>query len=181
MKQKILIKDYIQNNELNIEDIIQNYTAYVYTILKNKNQALSDEDIEEVVSDVFLAIWKNKEKLDINRELSPYIAGIAKNLYNKKIINKKDSINIENYENILFETENIYVKIENKDKENLIMMIVNNMKEEDKNIFILYYYYSRSMKDISKIPNITENKVKSRLFRIRAKIKKYMKKRGEEL
>ena len=178
MKKDNLIKDYVQNNQLNIEEIMQNYTPYIYTIIKNKNSNLTSEDIEEIISDVFLATWKNQEKLDLNKELSAYLVGITKNLYNKKIRNQKNTIDIDIYENILFEEENIELKIENTEKENLIMLIVNNMKQEDKNIFTLYYYNSRSIKDIANILNINENKVKSRLFRIRKKVKKVLEKRG---
>lgn len=89
MKESNLIKNYIQDNQLNIEKVIINYTPYIYTIIKNKNSNLSNEDIEEIVSDVFLAVWKNQSRLDINKEISTYLVGIAKNLYNKKIRNKK--------------------------------------------------------------------------------------------
>lgn len=58
------------------------------------------------------------------------------------------------------------------------MFVVNNMKQEDKDIFTLYYYNSRTMKEIADILNITEKKVKSRLFRIRQKVKKFLEKRG---
>ena len=64
--------------------------GYVYIIIKNSGYLFSDEDIEEIASDVFLAIWKNKEKLDINKEISSYIAGITKNLIRKKKRDIKD-------------------------------------------------------------------------------------------
>lgn len=178
MQKSNLIKNYIQDNELNIEKVMINYTPYIYTIIKNKNSSLSNEDIEEIISDVFLAVWKNQSKLDRNKELSTYLVGVTKNLYNKKIRNKNCVIDIENCKNNLFDIENIEVKIENKEKENLILMLINNMKQEDKDIFILYYYNSRAIKEIANILNITENKVKSRLFRIRKKIKKELEKRG---
>lgn len=178
MSEKNLIKDYMLKNELDIEEIMKNYTPYIYTILKNRNVNLTNEDIEEIISDVFLAVWKNQNKLNINKEISPYLVGITKNLYNKKIRNKKDVIDIDNYQNILTETESIEIKIENTEKEKLIMFVVNNMKQEDKDIFILYYYNSRTMKEIANILSITEKKVKSRLFRIRQKVKKFLEKRG---
>lgn len=178
MIEKNLIQNYMKNNELNIEEIMKNYTPYIYAILKNKNSNLTDEDIEEIVSDVFLAVWKNQTRLDKNKEMSAYLVGITKNLYNKKIRSKKDAMDIDSYQNSLFEAESIELKIENTEKENLIMMLVNNMKQEDKDIFILYYYNSKAMKEIADILNITEKKVKSRLFRIRRKIKKCLEKRG---
>ena len=121
MKKANLIKNYIQDNELNMEKIMKIYTPYIYTIIKNKNPSLDNEDIEEIISDVFLATWKNQSKLDKDKELSAYLVGITKNLYNKKIRNKKSTINIESLKNNLFEIESIDYKIENTEKENLIM------------------------------------------------------------
>lgn len=178
MKENNLIKNYMKNNELNIEEVIKNYTPYIYAVIKNKNAYISEEDIEEIASDVFLATWQNQEKLDKNKEMSSYLVGITKNLYNKKIRNKKSTKDIEEYKNILFEAENIEVTIENAEKEKLITMVISNMKQEDKNIFLLYYYNSRSIKEIANILGITQNKVKSRLFRIRKKVKKSLEKRG---
>ena len=174
MKENNLIKNYIKNNQLDIEEIIQNYTPYIYSIIRNKNSNISNEDIEEIISDVFLATWKNQEKLDVNKELSSYLAKIANNLYNKKLRNTRNDIDIDDYINILFEEESIELKIENTEREHLIYMLVNNMKPEDKDIFTLYYYNSMTMKQISKILNITEKKIKSRLFRIRKKIRKHL-------
>ena len=37
--------------------------GYIFIIIKNSGYLLSNEDIEEIASDVFLVIWKNKEKL----------------------------------------------------------------------------------------------------------------------
>ena len=69
-------------------------------IIKNSGYLFDDEDIEEIASDVFLVIWKNKEKLDINKEIAPYIAGITKNLILKSKNNIKNSNeNIDEFEN----------------------------------------------------------------------------------
>ena len=178
MNESNLIKSYINNNKLNIEKVMENYTPYIYTIIKNKSSELTEEDVEEIISDVFLALWKNQEKLDINKDLSSYLAGITKNLYNKKIRYRKSNMNIDDYQNSLFEVESTELKVEKAEKENMIIMIVNNMEQEDKDIFVLYYYNSKSMKEIAKILNIKENKIKSRLCRIRKKIKKILEKRG---
>ena len=42
------------------------------------NGLLKEEDVEELISDVLLAVWKNKERIEKNLELKPYIAGITK-------------------------------------------------------------------------------------------------------
>ena len=49
-------------------------------------------------------------------------------------------MNIDDYQNSLFEVESTELKVEKTEKENMIIMIVNNMEQEDKDIFVLYYY-----------------------------------------
>ena len=45
-------------------------------------------------------------------------------------------------------------------------------------VFVEYYYDERSIKEISKIFNMSESKIKSKLFRVRKKLNKVLKKRG---
>lgn len=154
--------------------------GYIFIIIKNSGYLFSNEDIEEIASDVFLVIWKNKEKLDINKEIAPYIAGITKKLILKRKNNiKNNNENIEKYENFLYEKNNdIHIKIEENEKINILTNELTKMKEEDKNIFIYYYYQSKSIKDISNLLNVSQIKVKSRLSRIRKKLKNELEKRG---
>ena len=149
-------------------------------IIKNSGYLFDDEDIEEIASDVFLVIWKNKEKLDINKEIAPYIAGITKKLILKRKNNiKNNNENIEEYENLLYEKNNdIHIKTEENEKINILTNELKKMKEEDKNIFTYYYYQSKSIKDISGLLKISQIKVKSRLSRIRKKLKNELEKRG---
>ncbi len=154
--------------------------GYVYIIIKNNESTFSNEDIEEIASDVFLTIWKNKEKLDINKEIAPYIAGITRNLILKKKRKVKGNVeDIEDLQNYLYEEIDVtHKQIEENEKINMLNNLLSKMKEEDKNIFTYYYYKSKKIKEISIMMGISEIKVKSRLSRIRKKLKKELEKRG---
>ena len=52
------------------------------------------------------------------------------------------------------------------------------MKQEDIDIFNFFYYENRKINEISKMLNLTEFNVKSRLHRIRKKLKKELFKGG---
>lgn len=153
--------------------------GYVFVIIKNSKNNFSDEDIEEIASDVFFTIWKNQDKLDTNKEITPYIAGITKNLILKKQRNvKNNDLNIDNLENYLYDNNDISKHTEENEKTGIIIKELKKMKNEDRNIFTYYYYHSMGIKEISKNLNISDKKVKSRLFRIRKKLKKELEKRG---
>ena len=141
-------------------------------------QYLSKEDIEEIISDTFLVLWKNRDKLDTSKELSPYIAGITKNLVKEKsrVINIHSDIS--DYENIIQDLAKIDMICEQREKISIIDQTVKKMKKTDIEIFELYYYSSMKISEIATILNISEFSIKSKLFRIRKKIKKELLKGG---
>ena len=97
------IDNYMNGKILNIELAMKDYNNYIYKIIKNKYNNFSDEDIEEIILDVFLTLWNNQNKLDINQKMSSYIAGITKNLIKKKYRTNNNDENIEDYENTIID------------------------------------------------------------------------------
>lgn len=176
MKMKdVPIYNYFNGNTLLIENIVNDFSNYIYTVIRNSNLKVSDEDIEELISDVVFTIWKNQDKLDINRKITPYIAGITNNLVKKKYRDTKVFDNIEDYENNLIEDSNIELQFIENERNKGIMKQLDKLKKEDKTIFILYYFNEKSINDIANELNMSESKVKSKLFRTRKKLKKYLK------
>ena len=172
------IHTYIENDNLQMEMIIEDYSNYVKTIIRNSYINLSNEDVEEVVIDVFLTLWRNQDKLDINKSMSSYISGVTKNLIKYKYRQSKENLNIEEYEENLVEVSNMEVILSHNEKRNIITEELKKVKKEDSEIFIEYYYDDRSVKEISKIFNMSESKIKPKLFRVRKRLKKALKKRG---
>lgn len=133
---------------------------------------LSNEDKEEIVSEVFFILWKNKHKLDVNKNLSSYIAGVTRNLVKEYLRKIKIDVDISDYENNLYSYDKIdFLDTEIQEIRNIEKKL-ETMKEIDKTIFLDFYYSSKSIKDIAIEHNISEFSVKQRLYRIRNKIKK---------
>ena len=170
------IKRYIKNNELDLERIINEYSSYIAIIINNMASTnLSNEDKEEIISEVFFILWKNKHKLDINKSLSSYIAGITRNLVIEYLRKIKINVDISDYENSLYGYDKIDFLDTNIQEIRHIEKKLENMKEIDKTIFLDFYYSSKSIKDIAKEQKMSEFSVKKRLYRIRNKIKKEVK------
>ena len=167
------IKHYIKNNELDLEKIINEYSSYTATIIYNMSRnSLKDEDKEEIVSEVFFILWKNKDKLNINKYLSSYIAGITRNVVKEYLRKVKINFNISDYENSLYNYDKIDLLDDNVEEISKIEEKLKNMKKIDKTIFLDFYYSFKSIKDIAKEQKISEFSVKQRLYRIRNKIRK---------
>lgn len=178
LKNNDEIYNYIKDGKIDIETIMLQYTNYVYAIIKNKDNYISNEDIEEIISDVFLTLWNNQEKLDINKALSPYIAGITKNLIKKKYRNKNLMENIEDYEEILVNKEDIILYSEEKERNEIIIQELDKMKKEDRKIFYMFYYENKKIKEIANILKFSQSRVKMKLSRTKEKLRKLLKERG---
>ena len=171
---------YIDNGELNIDKVADDFSGYLWSIINNSGINQNDE-IKDIISDSYLILWKNQKKLDFNRVLSPYLVGIVKNLIKRYYYNFSDRFmenNIEDYENILLENDGIECIIEKKEINLKILNILNSLKSEDKDIFMSFYYEGRSIKEISIENNFSESKVKTKLHRIRNIIRKELLKGG---
>lgn len=168
---KHLIYEYMQNNELNLDKIMSDFEPYVRKIINNMvSDKLSYEDKEEILSDTFFVLWKNQVRVE--NSLEAYIAGIARNLVKEKMRKRKLTYDISEYENVVSSMELIednFCNNENLEK------YISNLKKIDVQIITMFYYYSKSVKEISKELNISEINVRTRLYRIRKKIRKELK------
>ena len=173
MNDSKIINYYKSNNELDLEKIIKDYSSYINAIINNMAKLnLNDEDKEEIVSEVFFILWRNKDKLDYNKRLSSYIAGVTRNIVKEYLRKKQIHFDISDYENSLYSYDNLELLNDNIEEIKKIEKKLETIKEIDRKIFIDFYYSSKSIKDIAKEQNISEFSIKQRLYRIRNKIKK---------
>ena len=177
MKDKKL-EDYIINKNLDLDKIVDDYTPYVRTIVQNMvSNNLSEEDKEEIIIDTFFVLWKRYEENYTIKSLSSYMAGITRNLIKEKLKSLKHTIDIEQCKNLV---EYSYIDIYSQEREeiNQLYKKIKDLKEDDIKIITMFYYSNKSIKDIAKELNISEVNTKTRLHRIRKKIKQELKQGG---
>lgn len=178
MKEKIL-NDYIENTQINIDSIINDFYGYIYIVVKNSVSIhIRDEDIEEIISDVFIGIWKNYKKLSRTTIVKPYLTGIARNVVRNKYRKSELNFSIDDYENKLIDNIVVDKFDEEIERNNIIKKVLHALKQEEYQIFIMFYYDSKTIRQISAMYNYSESKVKMTLHRIRKKIKKELEKGG---
>ena len=89
----------------------------------------------------------------------------------------KHTIDIEQCKNLV---EYSYIDIYSQEREkiNQLYKKIKDLKEDDIKIITMFYYSNKSIKDIAKELNISEVNTKTRLHRIRKKIKQELKQGG---
>lgn len=172
------IEDYYKvSNQIDWDKIIDDYTPYINTIINNMADSLSYEDKEEILLDTFFMLWKNQD--NILYSLKAYIVGITKNLIKEKLRKRHITYNISDYEEILTDCEN-NIDMEERPEIIIIEKLFKTLKEIDFKIVNMFYYSSKSIKEIAKELNMSEFNVKTRLYRVRKKIKKELNIRREK-
>ena len=174
MKKEIL-SDYLLNGKINIDKLLDDFYGYVYITVKNGVSIyLTDEDIEEIISDVFIAVWKNSRMLSNTTNIKAYLSGTAKNIIRNKYRKNEINFSISDYEEKIIDNNNLENIVENKEKDLLIKKCLKTLKEDEYKIFIMFYYKKKSTKEIAKGLNCTIEKIKVMLHRVRKKIKKIL-------
>ena len=174
MKNEKTIENYIVDNELDMPRVFDEYYHYVSTIIKNK-QTIKIEDEEEMIADVFLILWKNKDKLDRKAILSPYIAGITKRLIYKKYRELSKMMEFSQYEDEMISQFNVDTIVEQKEMNDCITKNLKALGNTDYEIFKKFYYEGKKVKQIAKEMNLSNSNVKTKLHRTRKKIKEILK------
>jgi len=173
MLDTLLLRGLRNGNEIALSQVIDKYTAYVCTIIRNTvRDALSHEDIEEIASDVFLALWENADKID---RFKPYMAAIARNKARNKLRTLSDCLPLED-EVLTKESESLEQALIDDNERQLLKNAVQNLDNTDRDIFLRHYYNSQTVAEIARETSISEASVKQRLSRGRKKLKLMIKK-----
>lgn len=178
MEEGKIVSSYMNKDKsLDLTRIVNDYTNYVFMIIRNMTkEVLTNEDIEEIISDVFLVVWKNKDKLEMNSLLKPYIAGVSKNIIKNRLRSLKitDELN-ENFDKA--SDDDVSDLVESKEVNDIIIHELDK-NPDDKKIFIMFYYEGKKSKEIADILGYTEFNVSTKLHRIRKRLKDVLEKRG---
>lgn len=167
-EKKLLMR--LKNKERNsINEAIEIYTPYLSTVLYNMvGNRLPKEDIEEIVSDVFVTLWQNADYIDLRKgTIRSYIAAAARNFALKRLNKQTDYTCLDDVE---LSDEQYKENSANDAVWNAVM----SLGEPDNEIFIRRYKFDEKLKDISKETGINISTIKTKLSRGKCKLKKIL-------
>ena len=176
-----LIQDIRRKRRGALEKVIDLYTPYVGTIIYNViGSAMTKEDMEEVVLDTFVSLWRNADKFDSQKGcLRTYLGTMARNLAKNRLAYQ--NTNTELTENIIEVQSEPYNKMEQDEERETMIKAINELGEPDSEIFMRYYYYDEKIYHIAKMMSMPDNTVKTKLARGRRKLKEILQRRnGDE-
>lgn len=151
----------------NIRNIEGSLYRLAYSILKNV------ADSEDALSETILKAYKYRHKLKDN---SAFKAWMSKILIREsyKILKKNKRINS-------VPLEEIEETCTHDGLQGELIEIIKTLPPDLATVLILFYYEKYTVKEITHIVRVREGTVKSRLYRGRSELKKYLEKEGGNL
>ena len=148
-----------------LEAMIAQYNRYVATILTAVlGVNACQEDIEELSSDVFVAVWNHADALKPGK-VKAYIGAAARNTA-KSFLRKQKRLPMD--EDELLEVADCQTPehtLLKKERQRLVREAVLCMEQPDREIFLRYYYYLQSSTEIAQAMGMGASAVRARMMR----------------
>lgn len=186
MEDKAIIALYWKRDE---EAIVQTHTKYgrylgtiAYHILDNK------EDCKECVNDTYFRVW-DAIPSDKPSAFRAYIGKITRNLSLKRYAGNNAqkrgggevAMLLDELMDCISANENVEKEVEASELVYTINEFLRELSEEHRALFVRRYWYAHSIREISVLTGYSESKIKSILFRLRAKLKLCLNNKGVEI
>ena len=160
-----------QREETRFEDIYLSYFSKMKYFAKE--YVISEEDAENIVQDVFVELWENKEMLNMHMNLIAYLFTTIKNkclnhLRHKLVVQETASKlqeeytislrmnldSLEAFDNNLFSDQDI---------EKIISRALDTLSEKCRTIFIMSKIEGKKQKEIDQELNISINTIETQM------------------
>jgi len=156
----------VRNGNLNsFRLIIQRYQNKLSRYIKSLLISSTKEEIEDILQEVFILVYKNINSFNLNLKFSTWIYRIAHNHtinYSKKQKNKNLNFNIDDLddmENLLISDIDIKGELELEHAKMELKKALANLDLKYRSVLILKYFEDKSYDEISDILKIPRNTV----------------------
>ena len=161
-----------------LKALMERYVPYISVIVWNiLRDAMSPQDAEEVVFDVFLAAWEQAADLKAGH-VKGWLGTVARNKAKNKLRQMGRTISLEENSVDIPAPNDLSEAMEQDEERRLVRQAVDALPPEDKEIFLRHYYYAQSIKEISDHMALNESTIKTKLRRGRMKLKEALTKGG---
>lgn len=178
MDERSLLRRLKEGDTEALGEIIGLYSPYLCAVASNiLAPRLPREDIEEVVSDTFVALWTHRSEL-LPGKTKAWLAAVARN-------RAKDALRAAHLDEPLDDDlltvaapENVEKSVFLAELSNLAREAVASLGEPDCEIFRRRYFLYQKTEDIAAGLNMNAATVRTRLARGRERLRRYFTERG---
>ena len=151
--------------------------VYRFALRLVRNEATA----EDLISDVFLDVWRQAGKFEGRSAVSTWLLAIARFKALSSLLRKPEQeLDEEAAEAIEDTSDTPEVALEKKEKGEALRQCMSALSAEHREIVDLVYYHEKSVEEVAEIVGIPEATVKTRMFYARKKLAELLKAQGIE-
>ncbi|MBI3703580.1 MAG: sigma-70 family RNA polymerase sigma factor [Rhizobiales bacterium] len=149
--------------------------VYRFVLRLVRNEATA----EDLISEVFLDIWRQAGKFEGRSQVSTWMLSIAR-FKALSVLRKRpeEELDEETAERIEDQSDDPETTLAKKDKGALLRQCLTALSAEHREIIDLVYYHEKSVEEVAGIVGIPEATVKTRMFYARKKLSELLKEQG---
>jgi RNA polymerase sigma-70 factor (ECF subfamily) len=146
---------------------------FVLRIVRNEATA------EDLISEVFLDVWRQAEKFEGRSTVSTWMLSIARFKALSALRRRtEEELDDETAGAIEDQADDPEVALAKKDKGAVLRQCLTRLSTEHREIVDLVYYHEKSVEEVAGIVGIPEATVKTRMFYARKKLSELLKEQG---
>ena len=174
---EVLIARIARGDRLAMQVLFARHHVRVYRFVLRlvRNEATA----EDLISDVFLDIWRQAGKFEGRSQVSTWMLSIAR-FKALSVLRKRpeEELDEETAERIEDQSDDPETTLAKKDKGALLRQCLTALSAEHREIIDLVYYHEKSVEEVAGIVGIPEATVKTRMFYARKKLSELLKEQG---
>lgn len=186
MKDSSIVDLYWSRSEKAITETMTKYGKYCYKIAFNI--LANNEDADESVNDTYMEAW-NSMPPHRPSVLSTFLGKITRRLsidkWRARVADKRGggeiNLALDELSDCIPAGNSVELEAETVELAMIINDFIKTISPTEKRVFICRYWYLDSIPSICRQFGFSQSKVKSMLYRTRAKLRTYLKKEGDYL
>ena len=167
---KTILRRLKRGDAAALEAAVRQYSGYVTAVIGNQlGPCAAAEDIEELASDVFVALWRASQSLR-TEHLRGWLGKVARNQA-ISFLRRQHLQLVRDEDCILVDERDAQKLLEAQERSDLLRRALAGLSEEDRELFLRRYYYNQTAEQIAQEKHMNANTVRSRLARGRQALK----------
>lgn len=144
---------------------------YVYSLLLDK------DDAEDVVQELFLTLWKNREKIEIKENAGGYLYRMAKHLAlnNLRLKNRFCDLPEETEQHVCSYED---TRVESEEFRSILYDCIGRLPDRSREVFLLHRMEGLKQKEISDKLEISVKTIKNQIWASLQRLKKCLEWKG---
>ena len=164
-----LIKRIASGHKLALQALFARYHVRIYRFVL---RIVRDETMaEDLISDVFLDVWRQAARFEARASVSTWLLAIAKYKAHSMLRRRtEDQLDCEMAVTIADPADNPEIALQKKNSGEVLRQCIAGLSPEHGQIIDLVYYHGKSVKEVALIVGIPEATVKTRMFYARRRL-----------